>query len=36
VDHARDLAPADDPALAALIASAEAMLRRVRRAAAES
>jgi 3-hydroxyisobutyrate dehydrogenase-like beta-hydroxyacid dehydrogenase len=36
VDHARDLAPADDPALAALIASAEAMLRRVKRAAAES
>jgi 3-hydroxyisobutyrate dehydrogenase-like beta-hydroxyacid dehydrogenase len=36
VDHARGLAPADDPAMAALIASCESMLDRIRRAAAEA
>jgi 3-hydroxyisobutyrate dehydrogenase-like beta-hydroxyacid dehydrogenase len=36
VDHARGLAPADDPAMAALIVSCESMLARIRRAAAEA
>jgi 3-hydroxyisobutyrate dehydrogenase len=35
VDHARGLAPSDNPAMAALLASCEAMLARVKRAAAE-
>jgi hypothetical protein len=35
VDHARNLLPADDPAMAALLASCESMLNRVKRATAE-